>query len=91
MANPFSEMIIETVTGEDGKPLRITSRRQLHEAEKKYHFRSTVGHMDEANFDQIPRKPQKTISDVMTEQGKWLFPEIGPRMYAEMKARGEVI
>lgn len=90
VANPYSDLVIETVTGEDGKPLRVTSKRQLLEAEKKYHFRSTVAHMEEKNFDEIPRKPQMTISEAMTAQGKWLYPEIGPRMYAEMKARGEV-
>ena len=91
VANPYSEMVIDHVTAEDGRPLRVTSKRQLLEAEKKYHFRSLVAHTDEANFDKPPQRQTPNLAEVMTRENKWLYPDIGPRMYKEMKERGEVL
>jgi hypothetical protein len=89
-ANPYSEMVIDHVTGDDGKPLRITSSRQLREAEKKYHFRSLVGHTDEANFDRPPQRKQESIAEAMTRTNKWMYPDVAIPMMKEMKARGEL-
>lgn len=89
-ANPFSEIVLDHVTGEDGRPLRVTSSRQLREAEKKYNFRSLVAHTDEANFDKPPQRNQESIADAMTRTNKWMYPDVAIPMMKEMKARGEL-
>lgn len=90
VANPYSEMIIDHVLGEDNKPLRVTSARQLREAEKRYHFRSLVAHTNEADFDKPPQTNQASIAEQMTRDQKWLYPEIAIPMMKEMRQRGEI-
>jgi hypothetical protein len=51
--NPFrtaGELVLEHIH-EDGKPLRVTSRRQLEEAQKTHHFNHIPTNMDRANWD----------------------------------------
>lgn len=87
----FSELVLDHVTGDDGKPLRITSIHQLRAAEKKYKFRSVVGNEDECNFDKPPQTNQRSIAEQMTAENKWLFPEIAKPMLREMERNGELM
>lgn len=101
--NPFANMILEHVTGEDGKPVRVTSRRQLEAAEKKYHFRSLVAHSWEENFDKPPQLAQEHPADRIARQmaevtssgqrdgdGKkkgWMYPEVAAAQLRELKEK----
>jgi hypothetical protein len=87
-ANPYADLTIEHVVTEDGKPLRVTSKRQLLEAEKKYHFRSLVAHTDEANFDKPPQQATGSVADFMTREKKWMYPEVAQAMLREVKEKG---
>jgi hypothetical protein len=102
--NPYSDMVIDHVVTEEGKPLRVTSRRQLEAAEKRYHFRSLVAHTDSANFDKPPQDklaalhPADRIAQQMQEQvGRrdsngnklgFLFPEQANALLREVKEKG---
>lgn len=91
VANPYGDMVIDHVLDEEtGKPLRVTSSRQLREAEKRYHFRSLVAHTNEADFDKPPQTNQASIAEQMTRDQKWLYPEIAIPMMKEMRERGEI-
>lgn len=83
--NPFSDLTLEHVHDEQGRPLRVTSSRQLREAEKKYHFRSVVAHTDEANFDKPPQQQKGDLYDFMSREKKWLYPEIAESMIKDMR------
>lgn len=101
--NPYADLTLEHVTGEDGKPVRVTSKRQLLEAEKRYNFRSLVAHTYEANFDKPPQDklanlhPADRIAAQMNEQSGrrdargnklgFLFPEQANAMLREMKEK----
>jgi hypothetical protein len=61
--NPYGNLVIEHVLTEENKPLRVTSKRQLLEAEKKYKFRSLVAHMNSENWDKPPQTPALTGAD----------------------------
>ena len=82
--NMFSDLTLAHVLDEQGKPVRVTSRRQLHEVERRYHFRSVVAHENEANFDRAPQAPSNQIADHM----KYLYPETAQAMLADIKRRG---
>ena len=62
--NPFADFQLEHVHGEDGKPLRVTSIRQLSEAEKRYDFASVILNQDHGNVDDAPQQRVMTVSDV---------------------------
>ncbi len=90
--NPFADLTLEHAHDEFGRPVHVSSLRQLHEAEKRYNFRSLIGHTDEAKFNEPPPQRQTPkLTDVMTAQNKWLFPEIAVPMVREMRERGEII
>ena len=84
----FSDLTLSHVAGEDGRPLRVTSLRQLREAEKKYKFRSWAANQDEKNFDKPPEAPSNRIADHLTKEKKWLFPETANAMLKEIERRG---
>ncbi len=79
---PFSELQLDHVHDEFGQPVRVTSLRQLREAEKRYHFRSCIANTDEENFDKPPKQEQKHLAHHV----KWLEPEIGPQIWADIQA-----
>lgn len=84
-------MILDHVTDEEtGKPLRITSARQLREAEKRYKFRSLVGHTEEANFDKPPQGEKRNLAQIMLDEGKFLYPDVARSMIKEMRRTGEI-
>jgi hypothetical protein len=62
--NPYGDLTLEHVHGEDGKPIRVTSSRQLSEAEKKHNFISVVRNMDQQNIDTPPVNRIRTVDDV---------------------------
>lgn len=92
-ANMFSDLTLTHVTDERGQPVRVTSRRQLHEAETRYKFRHHAANYDEANWDKPPQMPSGSIQDNV----RWLYPELAERMLkdpeiqAEMKADRELM
>jgi hypothetical protein len=51
----FSDLTITHIHGDDGKPIRVTSLRQLREAEKKYNFVHRVANYDGENIN-IPEQ-----------------------------------
>lgn len=66
MDNPFrndGELQLQHVHGEDGKPLRVTSMRQLEAAQTKHHFNHIPTNMDRANWDTPKQQVFTTVSD----------------------------
>ncbi len=89
----FSDLTLDHVTGEDGRPVRVTSLRQLREAEKRYHFRSVVANSDEKNFDRpdaIAPKRSKDAFEAMTENNKWMYPDVARAMLADPRLQQEL-
>ena len=73
--NPYSDLTLTHVHNERGEPVRVTSKRQLLEAEKRYHFKSVVANMNSENFDKPPvgdpcagMHPADRIAKQMQEQ-----------------------
>ena len=65
--NPFrvsGELVLEHIHGDDGKPLRVTSRRQLEEAQKKHHFNHVPSNMDRKNWDTPTQQRTYTVGDL---------------------------
>lgn len=89
----FDELVLDHVHDESGQPVRVSSVRQLREAEKRYNFRHHAANMDQANWDKPPQAPSGSIQDNI----KWLHPELAERMLkdpniqAEMKRDREVL
>lgn len=89
----FSELTLDHVTGEDGKPVRVTSLRQLREAEKRYGFRSVVANSDEKNFDNpnaIKRQMPNDAFEAMTANNKWMYPDIAKAQLADPQLQAEL-
>lgn len=61
--NPYGDLTLQHVHGDDGKPVRVTSSRQLSEAEKRYNFSSVARNMDSKNFDAPPQARVSTVAD----------------------------
>ena len=64
--NPFrtaGELRLSHIYGDDGKPLRVTSRRQLEEAQQKYHFNHIPTNMDRANWDSPKQQRVYNVGD----------------------------
>lgn len=51
----FSDLTLEHIHDESGKPVHVTSLRQLREAEKRYHFSHRVANYDGENIN-IPEQ-----------------------------------
>ena len=64
--NPFrnnGELVLEHVH-EDGKPLRVTSMRQLEAAQNRLHFNHIPTNMDRANWDKPKQQQAYTVGDL---------------------------
>jgi hypothetical protein len=97
--NPYENLVLEHVHDEFGKPVRVTSRRQLQQAEKRYNFRSVVGNYLEENFDKPPQQRKMSPIDEVTTAGRagkkdakgnrigWMYPEVAEKMLAEVRAK----
>jgi hypothetical protein len=62
--NPYADLTIEHVYGDDNKPIRVTSARQLREAEKRFEFCSVVANMESRHFDDAPQQRVIRVEDV---------------------------
>ena len=67
--NPFSDLTLDHVFGDDGKPIRVTSLRQLNAAEHRYGFASVVANMDAANVNTPPQQKRMEVADMY----QWKF------------------
>jgi len=67
-ANPYGDLTIEHVHDEKGNPVRVTSSRQLAEAEKRYNFASVVRNFDQANIDRPPQQKVFQVTDFYREK-----------------------
>ena len=61
--NPYADLTIQHVHDEHGKPIRVTSARQLGEAEQRYNFASVVRNMDAKNFNAPPQARKQGIKE----------------------------
>lgn len=98
--NPYADLTLEHVLDEQGKPVRVTSRRQLEQAEKRYNFRSLVAHTNSDNFDKPPQQRKMDALDEVTAAGRagkkdaqgnpigWLYPSVAERMLKECREKG---
>lgn len=65
--NPFrssGELVLDHIHTESGERLRVTSRRQLQEAESKHHFNHVATNMDKANWDSPKQQQTYTVNDL---------------------------
>jgi hypothetical protein len=62
--NPYGDLRLDHIHGEDGKPIRVTSSRQLSAAEQRYNFASVVRNMDSQNIDRAPVQKPMTVGDI---------------------------
>ena len=60
----FSDLTLEHIHGDDGRPLRVTSSRQLAQAEQRHKFISVVRNMDAQNFNDAPQQKVFRVEDV---------------------------
>lgn len=88
--NPFAELTLDHAHDLDGKPIHVTSLRQLRQAETRYKFRSLVANERAADFDKPPQTKIPDLYEQMTREGKWLHPEIAEGIVREMRANGDI-
>jgi hypothetical protein len=65
--NPFrneGSLTLEHVHDSDGKPLRVTSMRQLEAAQNRLHFNHIPTNMDRANWDEPKQQRAYTVGDL---------------------------
>ena len=90
VATPLAELVLDHQHDELGRPLRVTSLRQLREAEQRLGFRSLVANEDARNFDRPPQSDRGDMFQRMSDEGQWLYPEVAESMLAEMRESGEL-
>ena len=64
--NPFhndGSLTLEHIYDERGEKVRVTSRRQLEEAESRFHFNHIPTNMDRANWDRPKQQQAYTVGD----------------------------
>lgn len=88
--NPFSELVLDHVRTPDDRPVHVSSLRQLRQIEKEHHCLSAVANLDDAHVSEPPQHKPGSGFKSMSDEGKWLYPEIAIPMYEEMKRNGEV-
>lgn len=98
--NPYADLRLDHVLDEENKPVRVTSRRQLEQAEKRYNFRSLVAHTMSENFDKPPQQRKMNAIDEVTMAGRagkkdehgnrigWMYPSIAESMLKEIREKG---
>ena len=89
VVNPY-DLTLDHVHDHSGQPLRVSSLRQLQAAEKEFQFKSLVANENENRFDEPPQHKPRDLFDAMTDENKWLFPDIGPAMVQELRESGEI-
>ena len=88
--NGFSELVLDHVRDANDHPIRVTSLGQLRQVEREHHCISAVGNMDAAHIDEPPQHKTQTAFDTMSNEGRWLHPEIAEGMIREMRESGEL-
>jgi hypothetical protein len=88
--NPFAAMDLDHVRTSDNRPVHVSSLRQLREIEKEHKCVSLVANSDEKHFDDPPQQKQGSAFDTMTEERRWLHPEIATAMLKDMRDSGEI-
>ena len=58
--------------------------------EKQHKCVSLVANVDESKFDDPPQHKPGSAFKTMSDEGRWLYPEIAEKMLADMKASGEI-
>ena len=61
--NPFGDLQLEHIHDEFGKPVRVTSSRQLAEAEKRYDFCHMARNYNESNMHDPPQQRVMSVTD----------------------------
>lgn len=79
-------LTLDHVQDETDAPVRVTSARQLREAEARYKFRHHAANYDEANWDKPPQQASGSIQDNV----KWLYPELAERMLKDPDIKAEM-
>jgi hypothetical protein len=62
--NPFSDLTLEHIHDESGNKVRVTSLRQLQEAEKRFNFASAVANFDESHVNYAPQQKVFSVADM---------------------------
>lgn len=66
MDNPFStagELVLDHVHDGDGRPVRVTSLRELRIAESKFNFEHVASNNDRSNWDKPKQQPAYQVAD----------------------------
>ena len=66
MDNPFStsgELTLDHVLDGEGKKVRVTSLRELRQAESKHNFEHVASNNDRGNWDKPKQQPAYNIGD----------------------------
>lgn len=90
VANPYQNLELEHVHDDAGQPLRVSSLRQLDQAQRQHHFQHWATSADSVNIDKPPSHRQPTLYEQMSKEQKWLFPEVAEGMVREMQEAGEL-
>jgi hypothetical protein len=63
LANPWSDLTLQHIHDEQGKPIRVTSIHQLREAEKRYEFKHHLANSNSEHFNIPPTHKPQTVLD----------------------------
>jgi len=66
MDNPFAtagELVLDHVRNGDGQKVRVTSLRELRQAESKFNFEHVASNNDRANWDKPKQQPAYQVAD----------------------------
>ena len=66
--NPFENLTLQHIRGEDGKPIKVNSERELRAAEKRYGFQ----HAASWGMEKEPPQHEKGAGDIARNY-KWKF------------------
>jgi hypothetical protein len=88
--NPYADLTMEHVHGDDGRPLHVSSLRELRDAEKRHAFKSLVANENESDFQKPPQHREKDLFERTSEAGNWLFPDVAEGLIREMRETGEL-
>jgi hypothetical protein len=74
--NPYENLTLSHVKDEFGKPIRVNSERELHEAEKKYNFIHWASHVTSHEELETPPMNESWAGDTRhTYDWKWTPPD----------------
>jgi hypothetical protein len=100
VSNPFASLELDHVHDEYSNPVRVTSLKQLQDAEKRYGFRSLVANVDSSDHNKPPQLQPKSLAEQMNQpfrdaegnyhQSHWLYPEIAEEIARDMEREGEL-